>query len=93
MERMWIHSGCHLPVHSSSTKKLGDLFNETKTGAKYVYHVFVLQTSEMTDAQFNRRMRKTACPVVWKGHGVQLPVTPSDPKAAETGAPRGAIAE
>ena len=78
MERMWIHSGCHLPVHSSSTKKLGDLFNETKTGAKYVYHVFVLQTSEMTDAQFNRRMRKTACPVVWKGHGVQLPVTPSD---------------
>jgi len=32
----------------------------------------------MTDAQFNRRMRKTACPVVWKGHGVQLPVTPSD---------------
>ncbi len=43
-----------------------------------MYHVFVLQTSEMTDAQFNRRMRKTACPVVWKGHGVQLPVTPSD---------------
>ena len=43
-----------------------------------MYHVFVLQMSEMTNAQFNRRMRKTACPVVWKGHGVQLPVTPSD---------------
>ena len=32
----------------------------------------------MTSAGFNRRMRKTACPVVWKGHGVQLPVPPSD---------------
>ena len=50
-------------------------------GAKYVYHAFVLQMSEMTDAQFNRRMRKTACPVVWKGHGVQLPVPPSDQKS------------
>ena len=47
-------------------------------GAKYVYHAFVLQTPEMADAQFNRRMRKTACPVVWKGHGVQFPVPPSD---------------
>ena len=93
MERMWIHSGCRLPVLSSSTEKRAELFDETKAGAKYVYHVFVLQMSEMTNAQFNRRMRKTACPVVWKGHGVQLPVTPSDPKAAETGAPRGAIAE
>jgi len=34
----------------------------------------------MTSAGFNRRMRKTACPVVWKGHGVQLPVPPSDLK-------------
>ncbi len=68
-----------MPVHSSSIEKLGDLFDETKAGANYVYHVFVLQTSEMTDAQFNRRMRKTACPVVWKGHGVQSPVPPSDP--------------
>jgi hypothetical protein len=32
----------------------------------------------MTSAGFNRRMRKTACPVVWKGHGVQSPVPPSD---------------
>ena len=23
--------------------------------------------------KFNRRMRKTACPVVWKGHGAQSP--------------------
>ena len=75
---MWIHSGCRLPVLSSSTEKRAELFDETKAGAKYVYHVFVLQMSEMTNAQFNRRMRKTACPVVWKGHGVQLPVTPSD---------------
>ena len=34
----------------------------------------------MTSAGFNRRMRKTACPVVWKGHGVQSPVSPSDQK-------------
>ena len=27
----------------------------------------------MTTALFNRRMRKTACPVVWKGHGAQSP--------------------
>jgi IS30 family transposase len=27
----------------------------------------------MTSAGFNRRMRKTACPVVWKGHGAQSP--------------------
>jgi len=33
----------------------------------------------MTFAGFNRRMRKTARPVVWKGYGVQLPVPPSDP--------------
>jgi hypothetical protein len=33
----------------------------------------------MTFAGFNRRMRKTACPVVWKGHGVKLSVSPSDP--------------
>ncbi len=33
----------------------------------------------MTSAGFNRRMRKTACPVVWKGHGAKLPVSPSDP--------------
>ncbi len=32
----------------------------------------------MTSAGFNRRMRKTACPVVWKGHGVKSPVPPSD---------------
>ena len=32
----------------------------------------------MTFAGFNRRMRKTARPVVWKGYGVQLPVPPSD---------------
>ena len=32
----------------------------------------------MTSAGFNRRMRKTACPVVWRGHGVQSPVPPSD---------------
>jgi hypothetical protein len=24
-------------------------------------------------AGFNRRMRKTACPVVWEGHGAQSP--------------------
>jgi hypothetical protein len=28
--------------------------------------------------RFNRRMRKTACPVVWKGCGVQLPSAPSN---------------
>ena len=33
----------------------------------------------MTFAGFNRRMRKTARPVVWKGYGVQFPVPPSDP--------------
>jgi hypothetical protein len=33
---------------------------------------------KLTPALFNRRMRKTACPVVWKGHGVQIPVTPSN---------------
>jgi hypothetical protein len=27
----------------------------------------------MTFAGFNRRMRKTACPVVWKGHGAKSP--------------------
>ena len=32
----------------------------------------------MTTAGFNRRMRKTACPVVWKGCGVQLPSAPSN---------------
>ena len=32
----------------------------------------------MTFAGFNRRMRKTARPVVWKGHGVQFPVPPSN---------------
>ena len=45
-----------------------------------MYRVFVLWKPEMVDAQFNRRMRKTACPVVWKGHGVQSPVPPSDQK-------------
>jgi hypothetical protein len=35
----------------------------------------------MTFAGFNRRMRKTACPVVWKGHGVKLSVSPSDPES------------
>ena len=33
----------------------------------------------LTSAGFNRRMRKTACPVVWKGCGVQLPSAPSNP--------------
>ena len=32
----------------------------------------------LTSAGFNRRMRKTACPVVWKGCGVQLPSAPSN---------------
>ncbi len=32
----------------------------------------------LTTAGFNRRMRKTACPVVWKGCGVQLPSAPSN---------------
>ncbi len=27
----------------------------------------------MTPAVSNRRMRKTACPVVWKGHGAKAP--------------------
>ena len=36
----------------------------------------------MTFAGFNRRMRKTARPVVWKGYGVQLPVPPSDQRGA-----------
>ena len=27
----------------------------------------------LTIAGFNRRMRKTACPVVWKAHGAQSP--------------------
>ena len=27
----------------------------------------------MTSAGFNRRMRKTACPVVGKGHGAKSP--------------------
>ena len=27
----------------------------------------------LTTAGFNRRMRKTACPVVWKAHGAQSP--------------------
>ena len=26
-----------------------------------------------TAAGFNRRMRKTACPVVWEGHGAESP--------------------
>ena len=44
----------------------------------------------MTSAGFNRRMRKTACPVVWKGHGVQLPVPPSDqPIRPTVAAPAG----
>ena len=34
----------------------------------------------LTTAGFNRRMRKTACPVVWKGCGVQLPSAPSNQK-------------
>ena len=33
----------------------------------------------LTSAGFNRRMRKTACPVVWKGCGVKLPSAPSNP--------------
>ena len=33
----------------------------------------------LTSAGFNRRMRKTARPVVWKGCGVQLPAAPSNP--------------
>jgi hypothetical protein len=32
----------------------------------------------LTSAGFNRRMRKTACPVVWKGCGVKLPSAPSN---------------
>jgi hypothetical protein len=32
----------------------------------------------LTSAGFNRRMRKTARPVVWKGCGVQLPAAPSN---------------
>jgi hypothetical protein len=31
-------------------------------------------------AEFNRRMRKTACPVVWEGDRALLPVTRPDPK-------------
>jgi hypothetical protein len=29
--------------------------------------------TQVTGACFNRRMRKTARPVVWKGHGAQSP--------------------
>ena len=32
----------------------------------------------LTSAGFNRRMRKTARPVVWKGCGVKLPSAPSN---------------
>lgn len=41
----------------------------------------------LTSAGFNRRMRKTARPVVWKGCGVQLPAAPSNRigKLAEDG--------
>ncbi len=39
----------------------------------------------MTFAGFNRRMRKTARPVVWKGYGVQFPVPPSDQGGQPTG--------
>jgi hypothetical protein len=31
------------------------------------------RTQRDTAAGFNRRMRKTACPVVWEGHGAQSP--------------------
>ena len=44
----------------------------------------------MTFAGFNRRMRKTARPVVWKGYGVQFPVPPSDqPIRLAVAAPAG----
>ncbi len=30
-------------------------------------------TTEKRATRFNRRMLKTACPVVWEGHGAQSP--------------------
>ena len=39
----------------------------------------------LTSAGFNRRMRKTACPVVWKGCGVKLPSAPSNQTRPHTG--------
>ena len=36
-----------------------------------MYHAVALQKPGMVEAQFNRRMRKTACPVVWEGAGNQ----------------------
>jgi hypothetical protein len=39
----------------------------------------------LTSAGFNRRMRKTACPVVWKGCGVKLPSAPSNLEGAALG--------
>jgi hypothetical protein len=35
---------------------------------------------QMTAACFNRRMRKTARPVVWKSRGGEIPSTPSNPR-------------
>ena len=31
------------------------------------------RSHRLKEAWINRRMRKTACPVVWKGHGAQSP--------------------
>ena len=39
-----------------------------------------------TAAGFNRRMRKTACPVVWKGHGANSPWPRSDPNTSSQSA-------
>ena len=75
-----VDSFARLPgVFPIRAAKPGDLFYERMAGAKYVYRAIVLPMPGRAEAQFNRRMRKTACPVVWKGHGVQSPVPPSDP--------------
>ena len=33
---------------------------------------------QLKAVELNRRMRKTACPVVWEGDGALIPVTPPD---------------
>jgi hypothetical protein len=46
-------------------------------GATRIHHPLEHRGStQMTSAGFNRRLRKTACPVVSKGHGAQCPHDP-----------------
>lgn len=50
---------------------------EPDAGTLWGYYTVELRRAfgnhRMTPARVNRRMRKPACPVVWKGHGAQSP--------------------